>query len=82
MSDQLEDERPADGGRAPAPQWRMAKLIRVDQDERGAPRITIDGEVLPFYTRGIVVPAPSLHESPTVTITLLADRVEMVNRVQ
>lgn len=57
----------------------LAKEILVDRDERGAPRITIDGEVLPWYTSGIVVPAPDLREAPTVTVTFLAERVAMVN---
>jgi hypothetical protein len=79
MSDQLEGERPADGGRAPRAEHRLAKHIVVDRDENGAPRITIDGEQLPWFTQGIVTPAPSLREMPTVTITLLAEKVEMLN---
>jgi len=80
MGDQLEDDRPDDDVRAVAPNWRLAKLIRVENAPNGAPIITIDGEVLPWYTAGIVTPAPSLDSSPTVTVTFLAERVEMVNR--
>lgn len=77
-SEQPEGMRPADTGRA----HHLAKHIRVDQDERGAPCITIDGELLPWYTTGIVVPAPSLKEAPTITVTFIAEQVEMVNKVR
>jgi hypothetical protein len=59
---------------------RLAKEIRVDRDERGAPQITIDGETLPWFTAGIVTPAPSLDEVPTVTITIPAEKVVVENR--
>jgi hypothetical protein len=59
--------------------YRLAKEIQIDRDDRGAPRITIDGEVFPYGTAGIVTPAPSLNDAPTVTITLLAEKVTMVN---
>lgn len=59
----------------------FAKEIRVDQDEHGAPRITIDGQPFPWYTAGIVVPAPSLDKAPTVTVTIPAERVTMINEL-
>ncbi len=59
------------------------KEIRVESDENGAPRITIDGQPFPWYTAGIVAPAPSLsHATPTVTITIPAEKVVMVNEMQ
>lgn len=57
----------------------IAKEIVVDKDERGAPRVTIDGQLFRWFTAGIVTPAPSLNEAPTVTITVLAEKVTMVN---
>lgn len=62
--------------------YQLAKRIVVDTDERGAPRVTIDGFVLPWYTCGITVPAPSLNEDPTVTVTFLAEDVQMVNHAR
>jgi hypothetical protein len=59
--------------------YTFAKEITVDRDERGVPRITIDGERFRWFTNGIVVPAPSLNEMPTATITILADKVTMLN---
>ncbi len=60
----------------------FAKEIRVDQDKHGAPQITIDGQPFPWYTAGIVVPAPALDKTPTVTVTIPAERVTMVNEMQ
>lgn len=71
--------RPDSDVRAVPPDWRFAKVIRVENAPNGAPVISIDGEVLPWYTQGIVVPVPALGQSPTATVTFLADRVEMVN---
>lgn len=76
----LEGDRPDSDVRAVAPDWRMAKLIRVESDFNGAPVVYIDGEPLPWYTAGVIVPAPSRSEAPTVTVTFLAERVELVNR--
>lgn len=57
----------------------LAKEIRVDRDERGVPRITIDGQEFPWFTAGIETPAPNLTEVPTVTITIPAAKVVMEN---
>ena len=57
----------------------IAKHIIVDRDEHGAPRLQIDGFVFDFATCGIKVPAPSLDEIPTVTVTFLAEKVTMIN---
>lgn len=59
----------------------LAKHVIIDRDQHGVPRITIDGTVLPWFTSGIAVPAPSLDEVPTVTITIPADKVSMLNEV-
>lgn len=59
--------------------YRLAKTIHVGRDEGGAPCIEIDGERLPWMTCGIVTPAPSLQEMPTVTITIPAERITMTN---
>ena len=79
MADQLEGDRPDSDVRAVAPQWRLAKHIRVDRAPNGAPVISIDGEVLPWFTTGIVVPAPAMDAMPTITVTFVADKVEMIN---
>lgn len=59
----------------------IAKHIIVDRDDRGAPRLQIDGFVFDFATAGITVPAPSLDEIPTVTVTFVAEKVTMLNEV-
>jgi hypothetical protein len=60
----------------------LPKEIRVESDRTGAPRITIDGQPLPWYTAGIVVPPPALGQAmPTVTITIPAEKVTMVNEM-
>lgn len=60
----------------------FAKEIRVDQDERGAPRITIDGQPFPWCTAGIVVPPPALDQAmPTITVTIPAEKVTMLNEL-
>ena len=59
----------------------FAKEIRVDQDERGAPRITIDGQPFPWFTAGIVTPPPVLDGAPMITVTIPAERVTMVNEL-
>lgn len=79
MADQLEGGRPDSDVPAVVPDWRLAKHIRVDRAPNGAPVVTIDGEVLPWYTAGVVVPAPAIGEMPTVTVTFIADKVEMLN---
>jgi len=56
--------------------------IMIDQDEHGAPRVTIDGQPLPWYTAGIIVPPPSRDQMPTVVLTIPAERVVMVNEIQ
>lgn len=56
--------------------------IVIDQDANGAPRITIDGQALPWYTAGIVVPPPSRDQMPTVVLTIPAEKVTMVNELQ
>lgn len=58
---------------------RLAKEIRVDRDEHGAPRITIDGEPLPWYTQGIVPRAPSLDDTAALTITIPAEHITLVD---
>jgi len=58
---------------------RLAKEIRVDRDEHGAPRITIDGGQLPWYTQGIVPRAPSLNEFGAITITIPAETVTLAD---
>ena len=57
----------------------IAKHIIVDRDDRGAPRLQIDGFVFDFATAGITVPAPSLDQVPTVTVTFVAEKVTMLN---
>lgn len=74
MAAQLED--------GPPPDYRMAQRIVVDQYLNGSPRVTIDGETLPWYTAGVTVPAPSSQELPTVTVTFLANHVELVNEAR
>lgn len=56
----------------------LAKHIVVDRDDAGIPRITIDGQQLPWYTTAIT-PAPNLNEMPTITVTIPAEKVTMVN---
>lgn len=53
--------------------------VRVESDESGAPRITIDGQPFPWYTAGILAPAPSREHMPTITVTIPAEKVTMVN---
>lgn len=60
----------------------FSKEIRVESDRAGAPRVTIDGQPLPWYTAGIVVPPPSRDQMPTVVLTIPAERVVMVNEMQ
>lgn len=60
--------------------YKLAGHIVVDRDERGAPRITIDGEVLPWLTYGIVPSVPKLGESPTLTVTILAEKVTTIDQ--
>lgn len=55
------------------------KEIRIESDENGAPRITIDGQPFPWYTAVIVAPAPSREHMPTITVTIPAEKVTMVN---
>lgn len=57
----------------------IAKHIIVDRDERGAPRLQIDGFVFDFGMAGINVPAPALDQVPTVTVTFVAEKVTMLN---
>lgn len=59
----------------------IAKHIIVDRDEHGEPRLQIDGFVFGFALarHGITVPAPSMDEAPTVTVTFLAEKVTMIN---
>ena len=78
--DQPNVGRPDTTVRATAPAWHMAKHIRVESAPNGAPVLTIDGEFLPWYTAGIEVPAPAIGEMPTVTVTFIAERVEMANK--
>ena len=58
---------------------QLAKEIVVDRDENGVPRITINGTPFPYYTAGIITPAPSLKDHPTITLTIPAECVRMVN---
>lgn len=58
---------------------RFAKQIRVDRDENGAPRVTIDGQQLPWYTQGIVPRAPSLNDVAALTITIPAEHITLVD---
>jgi hypothetical protein len=60
--------------------YKLAEHIVVDRDERGAPRITIDGEVLPWHTCGIVPSVPKLNEAPTLTVTFLAEKVTTIDQ--
>lgn len=80
MAEQIGGDRPGRDVRAGAPAYRMAKRIRVESAPNGAPVISIDGYALPWYTQGIVVPVPAIGQCPTVTVTFLAEHVEMVNR--
>gem|GEM_PF-6089402 len=60
----------------------LPKEIRVESDRTGAPRVTIDGQPLLWYTAGIVVPPPSRDQMPTVVLTIPAEKVVMVNEMQ
>jgi hypothetical protein len=60
----------------------FAKEIRVETDRAGAPYITIDGQPFPWHTAGIVIPAPSRDQFPTITVTIPAEKVVMVNEMQ
>lgn len=73
---------PGSDARAVAPRWHLAEEIRIESGPNGAPMITIDGHFLPWVTCGIEVPAPALDKSPTVTVTFLAEKVEMVNEAR
>lgn len=77
-----EGDRPGSDARAAAPRWHLAELIRIESGPNGAPMVSIDGHFIPWLTCGIDVPAPSLKEAPTVTITFLAEKVEMVNEAR
>jgi hypothetical protein len=53
----------------------LAKLIRVER--RG---LFIDGEVFPWFVASDSIDVSvSPHESPSVTFTVLAERVEVVD---
>jgi hypothetical protein len=56
--------------------------IRVETAANGAPVIKIDGQPFPWYTAGIVTPPPSRDAMPTVTVTIPAERVVMINEAQ
>lgn len=58
------------------------KEIRIETDRTGAPRIAIDGQPFPWHTAGIVVPPPSRDQFPTITVTIPAEKVVMVNELQ
>lgn len=67
-------------GSGPAqPVMHLAKEIRVDRDEHGAPRITIDGQDLGLYTQGIVPRAPSLNDWGALTITIPAETITLAD---
>lgn len=57
----------------------IARRIVIDRDSAGAPRITLGDTVLGYLTTGISVEPPSLKGMATVTITFLAERVEVLD---
>ncbi len=58
---------------------RLTREIVVDRDEKGAPRITIDGVVLPWFTQGIVPRPPALGELAALTITIPAEKITLAD---
>lgn len=56
--------------------YRMAKLIRIEQNGVDGPRVFIDGELLPYFTAH-VPKVVTVHRGQLaqVTITLVAERV-------
>lgn len=79
MAEQIEGDRPGSDVRAVPPEWHLAKEIRIERAPDGAPLITIDGQFLPWLTNGVDVPAPARDKMPSVTVTFIADKVEMSN---
>lgn len=60
----------------------MAKDVVIDRAPGGAPRITIDGLMLPWYTAGIIANVPSLDGMTGLTITIPAERVTLLDATQ
>jgi hypothetical protein len=58
----------------------LAKHIIVGRDEQGAPRITIDGQVMPWFTNGIAVDPPSLDGMTALKLTIVAERITLDDR--
>jgi hypothetical protein len=64
----------------PLPLWRMAKLIRVVRTRAGAASfMEIDGEVFPYFTADGFTVHPQRNQMPSVTFTVLANRVEVID---
>jgi hypothetical protein len=59
----------------------LAKEIRVETTRAGAPCITIDGQPFPWHTAGIQTPPAALGQFPTITVTIPAEKVVMVNEM-
>lgn len=59
----------------------LAKHIIVGRDENGAPRITIDGQTMPWLTSGIAVEPPSIEGMTALKLTIPADRITLDDRI-
>jgi hypothetical protein len=60
--------------------WKIAKELRVVRASLGRPaRLYIDGELFPYATSEGFTVSPRRNEMPGVNLTIVGDRVELVD---
>jgi hypothetical protein len=58
---------------------RIAKVLRVVKNGTAAARLEIDGELFEFATVDGFTVHPQRNQMPSVTLTIAANRVELVD---
>lgn len=58
---------------------RMAKVLRVVKNGTGPAVLEIDGALFPFFTVDGFTVHPQRAQLPSVSVTIVADRVEVVD---
>lgn len=62
---------------------KRAQVIRVERTPGNRGTLTIDGEPFPWYIAagGVEVGPVRYDEAPTVTVTIMAGQVEVLNAI-
>lgn len=70
-----------DAGRSPiqTPKWKLAKSLRVVRLPGGPAVLYIDGVPFPYYTKDGFTIHSARKETPSVTLTIVAESVELAD---